>query len=146
MRDITQYEDMLHLPHHTSVLRPRMSNLERAAQFSPFAALTGYEAAIAETARQTDTRAELDESEKALLNEKLQILRKHIDRRPAVTITYFRPDERKAGGAYVRAAGTVQRIDETERRLVLADRTTIPIEQIYAIEFSAAPRAVEEGL
>ena len=146
MRDITQYEDMLHLPPHTSVLRPRMSNLERAAQVSPFAALTGYEAAIAETARQTDTRAELDENEKALLNEKLQILRKHIDRRPAGTISYFRPDERKAGGAYVRAAGTVQRIDETERRLVLADRTTIPIEQIYAIEFSAAPRAVEEGL
>lgn len=129
-----RYDDLIGLPHHVSGGRPHMSRLDRAAQFSPFAALTGYDAAVRETARLTQPRAELDESRKAVLNEKLQRLRERLDERPEVAITYFVPDERKAGGAYVCITGRVKKIDTYAHTVVLMDRTAIPMEQIYGIE------------
>ncbi len=128
-----RYDDMLHLPHHVSATRPQMSLIDRAAQFSPFAALTGYEAAIKETARRTDEFIELDENSRAELDLRLRWLAYHRRERPAVEITYFLPDERKSGGAYVTANGWVKKIDECQRCIVMEDQTVIPIERIYEI-------------
>ena len=128
------YEDIINLPHHVSKKRKRMSQIDRAAQFSPFAALTGYDAAILETGRLTDKRVELDEGTKAILNEKLTIIADFIKEQPEVTITYFEPDTKKDGGAYVDYTGTVRRIDEYERAVIMTDKTSIPIEQIYNIQ------------
>ena len=139
-----RYDDLLDLPHHVSGTRPHMSMRDRAAQFSPFAALTGYDAAVRETARLTQPRAELDESSKAMLNEKLQQLQELLEERPEVVITYYVPDERKAGGAYVRAAGQVKKIDGDRRTIVMMDRTEIPLEQIYGIESGALRDRDEE--
>lgn len=131
------YDDLLDLPHHVSSERPHMSMLDRAAQFSPFAALTGYDAAVREAARLTQPRVELDESSKAMLNEKLQQLLELLEERPEVVITYYVPDERKAGGAYIRAVGQVKKIDGYHHTIVMMDRTEIPFEQIYGIESTA---------
>ena len=128
------YDDILHLPHPTSKNHPRMSIQERAAQFSPFAALTGHAAAIAETARLTDRRMELDEDTRAELDRRQAILLEHISERPVVTITWFRPDERKEGGAYVTTTGRLKKIDQVERILVLMDGTNIPLEDVAALE------------
>lgn len=116
------------------VAPPRMSLYERAAQFSPFAALTGYEDAVEETARLTDARLELSEDMKTILNEKMQMIVDNWDAEPIVTITYFVPDKKKEGGAYVDVTGIVKEIDEYERCIVLADKKKIPIEQVRAIE------------
>ena len=129
-----KYADIIDLPHHTSRTRPRMSVSARAAQFSPFAALTGYGAAVDETARLTDDRIVLDENAKAMLDGKLQIIAEHIGDHPEVTITYFEHDKKKSGGAYVSVTGTVKEIDESERIAVLGDGTKIPIREIYEIE------------
>ena len=130
MEDTSRYSDIIDLPHHVSAQRPRMSMLSRAAQFSPFAALTGYEDSIREAARLTDARIELDECTKAALDAKLRILQS--DPQMPVSITYFVPDARKAGGAYVTAEGSVRKID---RHIVrMADRTEIPLECIIEIE------------
>lgn len=127
-----RYDDIINLPHPTSVNHPRMSLYDRAAQFSPFAALTGHDAAIKETARLTEHKIELSEDTISRLNEKLQIVSDHLE--TEVTITYFVPDERKSGGAYVSHTGTVRRIDDYEHTLVMIDKTVIPIEQISEIE------------
>ena len=111
-----------------------MSIQERAAQFSPFAALTGHAAAIAETARLTDRKMELDEDTRAELDRRQAILLEHISERPEVTITWFRPDERKEGGAYVTTTGRLKKIDQVERILVLMDGTNIPLEDVAALE------------
>lgn len=103
------YDDIINLPHHTSTSRPRMSTHDRAAQFSPFAALTGYESAITEAGRLTDKRFELDEYVKADLNERLCKLRDHIDEQPDVSIVYFQPDDKKSGGAYITVTGGVKK-------------------------------------
>ena len=128
------YEDIINLMHHTSTSRPRMSAHDRAAQFSPFAALTGYDTAIAETARLTDTRVELDEYSKADLNEKLCIIQDQMDLQPEVSITYFQPDKIKSGGAYITANGCVKKIDEYEHAVVMQDATRIPIDDIFEID------------
>ena len=116
------------------VAPPRMSLYERAAQFSPFAALTGYEDAVEETARLTDARLELSEDMKTILNEKMQMIVDNMDADPIVTITYFVPDKKKEGGAYVDVTGIVKEIDEYERCIVMTDKKKIPIEQVRAIE------------
>lgn len=127
-KDIHQYDDIINLPHHQSVTRPHMSNYDRAAQFSPFAALTGHDAAIKETARLTEQKIELDEYTKEELNRKLQI----IGGSPGmeVTITYFQPDEKKCGGAYLTRSGCVKRLDEYAKTVIFTDGTVIPMKQI----------------
>ena len=104
-----RYADIINLPHHVSKTRPQMPIADRAAQFSPFAALTGYDSAIEETGRLTDSFIELDESRKAVLNEKLQSMLKNIKEQPEVAITYFQPDEKKNGGSYINISGVVKK-------------------------------------
>lgn len=127
------YSDIINLPHHVSATRPHMSMHDRAAQFSPFAALTGYDAAVKETARLTDQRAELDDDMKEKLSERINLLQENLAAAPAVEITYFIPDERKEGGAYSTATGTIKKIDEFQRIIVLTDGTDIPIDEITEI-------------
>lgn len=129
-----KYDDMIGLPHHISPKRQRMSNYDRAAQFSPFAALTGYDAVITETGRLTDEPAELTEGSKEALDEKLRQLREVLSTQPEVTVTYFRFDERKAGGAYLCVTGQLKKIDTYHQWLLLTDGTAIPIDQVYGIE------------
>lgn len=132
--DTHKYDDIINLPNPTSKRHPRMSLYARAAQFSPFAALTGHEAAIRETARQTDGKEILSDEVIAGLNEKLRVIAENIGKGQMVTITYFMPDERKAGGAYVTHSGVVKRIDEYEHTVIMTDGAEIPIGQISEIE------------
>ena len=129
----TPYDDIIRLPHHVSQNHPQMPLRDRAAQFAPFAALTGYEAAVGETARQTAERRELDPQEAEELNCRLAALIARLPERPEVTIEYFVPDERKAGGAYVTVTGRVRHISVAERTLVMEDRAVIGLEDIAAI-------------
>ena len=129
----SKYEDIIDLPHHVSYRHPRMSRIDRAAQFAPFAALTGYGAAVEETARLTEGLTELDETARALLNEKLRMLADFLDSEPQISITYFRPDERKTGGSYVTVSGTIKMVDEYVRTVVMTDQTVIPMEHIREI-------------
>ena len=136
-RDMHRYDDIIHLPHHQSGTRPHMSLHDRAAQFSPFAALTGYDAAVEEAARLTEQKLELSEEEKAAIGAKLTEIKEHIKERPEVTVTYFVPDERKAGGTYVTVTGTVRRIDEFERIVVMQDQSRIGIDDIIVLQRTA---------
>ena len=129
-----QYNDIINLPNHVSPTRPRMSMIDRAAQFSPFAALTGYDAAIKETGRLTDERIELSEESRAALDRKQQFLLEHISDHPEISVTYFVHDERKSGGAYVTVTGQVKRVDEYERQLILVDGVKIPLDEILELE------------
>ncbi|MDE6589164.1 MAG: hypothetical protein K2K53_02200 [Oscillospiraceae bacterium] len=126
-----QYDDIIHLPHPTSPRHSRMPMIDRAAQFTPFQALMGYGEAIQETARITGEKAELTEEEKAVLDEKLRLL---TDTGNEAAFTYFQPDGRKSGGAYVTALGTVKKLNPLEGRLILTDGTVIPIEDILEID------------
>ena len=128
------YDDIINLPHHVSARHPQMSALDRAAQFSPFAALTGHDAAIAETARLTDVRAELDETRKEDLDRKLQILREHLLTRPEIAVTYFVPDAHKEGGAYLRAIGIPKKLDDIEHKVIMQSGTVIPMDDIFEME------------
>ena len=130
------YDDIINLPHHESTQHPRMSALNRAAQFSPFAALTGHDAAINETARLTDKRLELDEDKKEELDAQLQIIREHISLEPETAITYFVPDFKKEGGSYLQVIGTVKKLDDIEHKILMQNGTIIPINDIYEIESS----------
>lgn len=139
LKKTTKYEDILHLPHHVSSVHPQMSIYDRAAQFSPFAALTGHDAAIKETARLTEQRVELDENEKAIINEALQKITKEIKNYPAVSLTYFQPDTKKEGGTYVRMDGNVKKIDLYNRCITLEDGHIIPIDEIFEISCDILP-------
>lgn len=130
----TKYDDIINLPHHVSATRPRMSVSDRAAQFSPFAALTGHGAAVKETARLTDKRIELDEGIKDDLSHRMQIVSDSIKERPEISITYFKPDERKNGGEYITAISSVKKIDKHKRVVVMTDGTLIPIDEIISID------------
>lgn len=129
-----KYDDIIHLPHPTSKKHPRMSAWNRAAQFSPFAALTGHGEAIRETERLTDTFTELLEDQKAQLDEQLQLLREHLSFRPSVEITFFQPDDKKSGGSYLTVQGQVKKLDNDSRRILFADGTAVALEQICAIQ------------
>ena len=129
-----KYDDIIGLPHHVSSKRPHMPMLDRAAQFQPFRALTGYEDAVHETARHTDEKVELTEDEKALLDVKLQRLADDLADRPQVTLTWFQPDKRKAGGTYVTATGQLKKIDDLEGALILASGERIVIEDLLDIQ------------
>lgn len=128
------YDDLLHLPHPTSAKHPRMPLADRAAIFSPFAALSGHGDAIRETARLTERRMELDEDAKAELDRRQAVLLEHLGEQPEVTVTWFRPDERKEGGAYLTTTGRLKKIDALGRRLVLLDGTGIPLEDVADLE------------
>ena len=131
---MNNYDDIINLPHHTSLSHPHMSAHDRAAQFSPFAALTGYGSAITETGRLTDRKVELDEYGKADLNEKLSRIQDRIDEQLEAFITYFQMDKKKSGGSFIAAAGCVKKIDAYERTLVMQDDTKIPIDDIFEID------------
>lgn len=132
--DTRKYDDIIHLPHHVSARHPQMSPLNRAAQFSPFAALTGHGAAIQETARLTDAFIELDEDQKERLDEQLQKLRNILTRNPEAEAVYFQPDEKKDGGAYVTIRGIVKKIDEYRRTILFANGTIVPMDALFSIE------------
>ncbi len=129
----TSYDDIIHLPHHVSQNHPQMSLRDRAAQFAPFAALTGYESAVGETARLTAERRELDAQEAEELNRRLSELAARLQDRPEVTIEYFVPDERKSGGAYVTVTDWVRHISVPEKTLVMEDGTEIPLDEVVSL-------------
>lgn len=135
MRMNNRYDEIMELPHHVSKTRPQMPMSDRAAQFAPFAALTGYDSAIKETGRLTDERIALDEEALTALNRKYQLLMDTLDDAPEVTIIYFQPDERKAGGQYVSATGTAKKVDTFGRRILLQDGTRIPLDSVYDLRF-----------
>lgn len=134
-----KYDEIIALPHHVSEKHPQMSMHDRAAQFSPFAALTGFDAEVAEAGRLTDKKIELSDGEMESINRALRVLAEHIEEQPEVVITRFLPDPRKSGGAYITVTGSVHRIDELEGKLVLMDRTEIPIEDILHIDCVRLP-------
>ncbi len=129
-----KYDDILHLSRPVSPKHPPMPLRDRAAQFSPFAALSGYDAAVRESARLTEKKNDLDEEAKSCLNEKLQILRDAAAEHPHAVFSYFQADRKKAGGAYVRVSGRVKQVDAFARTVLLEDGTVIPIEDISGIE------------
>ena len=126
----SRYDDIINLPHHTSQTRQRMSMHDRAAQFAPFAALVGYDDAVAETARLTESRPELDEQEQRAINGRLVYIAKHINEHPEVCIRYFVPDERKNGGALVEVSGKTYRISNADATIVLTDGCKIRLSDI----------------
>jgi len=132
-KDKHQYDDIINLQHHVSSNRVHMPILDRAAQFSPFAAVTGFDGAIKETARLTDHRIELDEAEKTIIDEKLRIVQEQLSRQQEIEVVFFRPDEIKAGGAYISMMGTVKKIEGYERVVLMQDGARIPIEEIIDI-------------
>lgn len=138
----TPYDDIIYLPHPTSKTHPRMSRMARAAQFAPFSALTGYGDAVREAARLTDRKIELDEYEKAALDARLQMIQEHLAEQPEISFTWFVPDEKKAGGAYVSAVGAVKKIDSFLHAVVLTDGTRIPVDAIVEISGQLFPERV----
>ena len=128
-----KYTDMLNLPHPVSESHPRMTIQNRAAQFAPFAALTGYEDAVKEASRLTDEKVDLDENSKELLDEKLQFIGEHLKEQPEISITYFEPDEKKEGGAYRTLTDCVKKIDFYTQTVVLQNGTQIQIKDIMEI-------------
>lgn len=131
---MSTYEDIINLPHHVSPKRSPMSMQDRAAQFSPFAALTGFEDAIVETGRITDTRIELGDELRELLDRKQRCLQKFIVDRPEITVTYFAPDEKKVGGTYISVSGRLKQVDEYARELVFTDGKKIPLDDVADIQ------------
>lgn len=132
--DEHRYDDIIHLPHHRSGERPHMSLHDRAAQFAPFAALTGYGEAIDETARLTEEKLILDETAIEEINEKLYDISQHLSEKRNVSITYFRKDALKRGGAYLTDTGTIKKLDETEKTVIMDSGMIIKMDQIVAIE------------
>ena len=129
------YSDIINLPHHVSHNHPQMPMMARAAQFAPFAALTGYDAVIHETARLTEGQMELEEYDNERLNRKYAELMTILDSHPEITVSYFKPDEHKAGGAYVTVTGQLKKIDTYEQLIVMEDGTAIPIGNIMDLQF-----------
>ena len=129
-----KYDDIIHLPHHTSPSRKGMSMIDRAAQFSPFAALVGYDDAIEETARLTGQRIELDENEKYMLDLKQRHLMALLPQMPQITVTYFSPDERKEGGEYITATGKLKSILPHADAMILSDGTSICLKDVIRLD------------
>ena len=134
LKNTAKYDDIIHLPHHVSDTRPQMSMEDRAAQFSPFAALTGHGDAVREVERLTERRIELDENYKSMIDEKLRMLSEKSRRTWWAEITYFVPDKQKEGGTYKEYSGNVKKIDEYEKQIVMMDGMRIRIDQIVHIE------------
>lgn len=130
---MSEFDDIINMPHHISTKYPQMAMKDRAAQFAPFAALVGYESAVMETARITDSKTELGEYEIDILNRKLLMIAELSYIRPEITVTYFRPDELKTGGAYITESGCVKSVDRYERAILLTDGRRISIGDISDI-------------
>jgi len=131
--ELKAYEDILHLPHHESDRRPKMALSDRAAQFSPFAAVVGHESAVKEAARLTDQRKELDETKKTIIDDQLREIEAQLPNGFDVEIVYFIPDETKAGGKYTVKVGCIKKIDKYLRQVHMVDNTVIAIDEIYSI-------------
>ena len=129
-----KYDDIIHLPHPTSPRHPRMPVHDRAAQFSPFAALSGHDAAIHETARLTDCKIELAEDQKRELDNKMQMLMPLLPEHPEVVVTYYVPDFAKEGGAYITFTGNLKRIDPINYTLYFTDNTMIVPEDVLSLD------------
>lgn len=127
------YEDIINLKHHISNKHPPMDMKHRAAQFAPFAALTGYEDNIKEATRLTNKRIEIDEQRKIILNDKLQIILENIKEEPIIEFTYFIYDDKKDGGEYIKETGIVKKIDMIDEYILLKNKTKIPIKEIIDI-------------
>ncbi len=134
LSDTHRYDDIIELPHHVSTRHYPMPMIDRAAQFSPFAALSGYGDAIAETARPTDARRELDEETQAQLNERIALLAQVAPQRPIVQVTWFQPDAYKEGGTYLNRETEVRRVDLTQGILQFADHEEVSLQDIVALE------------
>jgi len=130
----TDYDDIIHLPHYEPKRHPRMPVADRAAQFAPFAAVAGHDAAIREESRTTDSWAELADSGNDRLNRKMQQLVTMLQQHPTVNIEYFLPDSHKSGGSYQTVSGEVKRIDEYERVIELTDGRKIAIDMIRDVQ------------
>ena len=128
------YSDIINMPHHVSNNRPQMSMRDRAAQFAPFAALTGYDDAVRETARQTNQKIELLDEQVAILNEKILFLIEKIKDNLEITITYFIPDKKKEGGAYATVKGIIKKIDEYNKLIILNDGREIMMDSIFDLQ------------
>lgn len=139
---LEKYNNILYLPHPVSKNHPQMPIADRAAQFSPFAALTGYEAAIEESRRLTDSKKEMEEERKDSLNRKLQVLLEHINEKPSITAMYFQPDIKKAGGKYLTITGKIKKIEAWEQCIVMEDGSKIPMEYLYEIDVPATIEAL----
>lgn len=133
-KETCEYADIMHLSHHVSCKHKPMAILDRAAQFAPFAALSGYDGAIMETARLTDRRIELDEEEKSILDQKIRRIQEQIDAKQVVELTYFQPDETKVGGKYIIAKNSIKKINEYERIIIMQDGCRIQMEEIIDIK------------
>ena len=134
---MNEYDDIINLPHHVSSRHPQMSMMNRAAQFAPFAALTGHAAAIEETARLTDEQHELADEDSEALNQKMAYLRETINEHPTISITYFEPDRKKAGGAYKTIEGQLQNIDDYSQSIVLKSGDVISLSSIQDIHIQS---------
>lgn len=133
LKNSGKYNDIINLSHHISKKHPRMSLEARSAQFAPFAALTGYDDVIKETARLTSERIDIDEGVKSILNRKLHLIREQIYIKPEITVTYFVPDSKKDGGSYVMITGNVIKIDDYKQKIVLENKIEIPMSEIIKI-------------
>jgi len=134
MNGENKYSDIIALPHHISAGRKQMSLYDRAAQFSPFAALTGHDEALKETARLTDGKPELDESEKLIISQKLQMIINLLPTQTSVSIMHFVPDRKKSGGKYLVSDGYIKKFDSFRRKIVMSDKTEIDVDNIINLE------------
>lgn len=130
---MSKYDDIINMPRHISKTRPQMSLYNRSAQFAPFAALAGYEERVKETARLTDTKIEIDDGLKNILNMKLNIINEHLKEKPEITITYFIKDNKKSGGKYSTLKCVIRRIDLVNQEIILYDRSVIKLYDIINI-------------
>lgn len=130
---MSRYDDIINIPRWNPKSHPRMSEYDRAAQFAPFAALTGYDAMVSETARLTDPKGDLDEEQMLALNETLSVIMKHINEHPKVCVTWFRKDVRKQGGEYVETEGTIRDVEPANRLIILKEGFRIPLDDIASI-------------
>lgn len=141
MHTTDKYDSIISLQHHVSKTRPQMPMSDRAAQFAPFAALTGYDSAIRETGRLTDEKIELDEEALTALDMKLQLLMKAIDEEPEASVTYFKPDQRKNGGEYLTETGKIGKIDAYQRLVIMRSGVKIPMDDILRIDLDCSAEA-----
>ena len=128
-----KYEEIINMPHHVSFNHPHMSNYDRAAQFAPFAALTGYDALIKEMARQTNKKIKISSDKAEEISNKLSYLKEHLNEEIAIIITYFKKDKKKEGGEYISINGFIQKIDDY-RKTIKINEQTIKFSDIYDID------------